>query len=70
MLKITSTVSLESIPHDTKIARYFTREKIDRLTKERTIWFANVKSFKDKHERQIPDAFFKDWPRDSVNSGL
>ncbi|MDD4549121.1 MAG: DUF2971 domain-containing protein [Syntrophomonadaceae bacterium] len=68
MLKITSTVSLESIPHDTKIARYFTREKIDRLTKERTIWFANVKSFKDKHERQIPDAFFKDWPRDSVNS--
>ena len=68
MLKITNTVGLESISHDIKIARYFSRDKLDRLIKERTIWFANAKTFLDSHERQIPDAFFKGWPKESVNS--
>lgn len=68
MLNITNTIGLENIPHNIEIARYLTREKIERLIKEQAIWFADATSFADKNERQIPEAFFRGWPSDKVNS--
>lgn len=47
------------------IARYFSRSKLKKLLKKKEIWFADINSFSDKHERSIPDNFFINWPKGS-----
>lgn len=51
-----------SVPSDNQnIARYFCRSKLERLLGTKEIWFANINTFPDKHERSIPDNFFVNW---------
>jgi hypothetical protein len=64
MTAIKKIIGLESIPAATSIARYFSREKFDLLVKGKMLWFANVKTFQDTHERQIPEAFYASWDED------
>lgn len=52
-------VGIKDVPGDIRIARYFTREKLEGLIAEQSIWFANADSFSDKKERSIPEGFFK-----------
>lgn len=68
MLKIVQKFHFEEVPDNKKIARYFSREKFERLIKNNTIWFSNAKLFKDMHERQIPESFFSKWPVESRES--
>lgn len=61
MTKIINTIGLKKIPNELKIARYFTREKFEKLIKANSIWFSNATFFNDNRERQMPEAFFNGW---------
>ena len=61
MNEIINSLGLDTVPDDTKIARYFSGEKLTQILNSQKIWFSNTKKFHDKRERKIPLGFFKGW---------
>lgn len=57
---------LPEVDGNTKIARYFSRDKLEYLIQNDAIWISNSKLFSDEKERQIPMGFFKNWDKPDI----
>jgi len=58
--EVENVYGLGKVDDNIPIARYYSREKLEKLLEERSLWFSNAEKFSDSKERTIPEGFYSE----------